>query len=153
MVQIKTILCALDFSEVSPKVAAYAKTLAEMCGAKIVALYVAPSLTQYVEFHVQASYIDDFVTGIVNGASETMDNFVKEYFAGVPVEARVVTGYAAEEIVNVAKDMKADLIVLGTHGRKGIDKILFGSVAEKVIKTATVPVLSMRPEDIPPTTD
>ncbi|WP_428568573.1 MAG: universal stress protein [Solidesulfovibrio sp. DCME] len=146
MVAIKTIVCALDFSEVSPKVAAYAKTLAEACGAKVVALYVAPSLTQYVEFHVQASYIDDFVTGIVSGASDTMDAFIKEYFAGVPVEGRVVSGYAAEEIVSVAEDVGADLIVLGTHGRKGIDKILFGSVAEKVIKTAKVPVLSMRPE-------
>jgi nucleotide-binding universal stress UspA family protein len=149
MAQIKTILCALDFSEVSPKVAAYTKFLAEACGAKVVALYVAPSLTQYVEFHVQASYIDDFVTGIVSGASETMDSFLKEYFAGVTVEGRVVTGYAAEEIVKAAEESKADLIVLGTHGRKGIDKILFGSVAEKVIKTAGVPVLSMRPEDKP----
>jgi nucleotide-binding universal stress UspA family protein len=146
MVQIKTILCALDFSEVSPKVAEYAKTLAEACGAKIVALYVAPSLTQYVEFHVQASYIDDFVTGIVSGASDTMDSFLKEYFKGVTTEGRVVSGYAAEEIVNAAEEVHADLIVLGTHGRKGIDKILFGSVAEKVIKTAKVPVLSMRPE-------
>ena len=133
----------------SPKVAAYTKFLAEACGAKVVALYVAPSLTQYVEFHVQASYIDDFVTGIVSGASETMDSFLKEYFAGVTVEGRVVTGYAAEEIVKAAEESKADLIVLGTHGRKGIDKILFGSVAEKVIKTAGVPVLSMRPEDKP----
>ena len=147
MVAIKTILCALDFSEVSPKVAAYAKTLAEALGAKVVALYVAPSLTQYVEFHVQASYIDDFVSGIVSGASETMDSFVQEYFKGVPVEGRVVNGYAAEEIVSAAEEVGADLIVLGTHGRKGIDKILFGSVAEKVIKTAKAPVLSMRPED------
>lgn len=146
MVQIKTILCALDFSEVSPKVAEYARTLATACGAKIVALYVAPSLTQYVEFHVQASYIDDFVSGIVSGASDTMDSFVKEYFKDVPVEGRVVSGYAAEEIVGAAEEVAADLIVLGTHGRKGIDKILFGSVAEKVIKTAKVPVLSMRPE-------
>ena len=146
MVAIKTILCALDFSEVSPKVAEYARTLAQACGARIVALYVAPSLTQYVEFHVQASYIDDFVTGIVSGATDTMDSFIKEYFPGVTVESRVVSGYAAEEIVSVAEEVGADLIVLGTHGRKGIDKILFGSVAEKVIKTAKVPVLSMRPE-------
>ena len=146
MVQIKTIVCALDFSEVSPKVAEYARTLAQACGARIVALYVAPSLTQYVEFHVQASYIDDFVTGIVSGATDTMDSFIKEYFQGVTVESRVVSGYAAEEIVSVAEEVGADLIVLGTHGRKGIDKILFGSVAEKVIKTAKVPVLSMRPE-------
>jgi len=149
MVQIKTILCALDFSEVSPKVAAYAKALAQVCGAKIIALYVAPSLTQYVEFHVQASYIDDFVTGIVHGASETMDTFLKDYFTDVPAEGRVVTGYAAEEIVSAAEEMKADIIVLGTHGRRGLDKFLFGSVAEKVIKTSSVPVLSMRPDPKP----
>jgi hypothetical protein len=59
-----------------------------------------------VEFHVQASYIDDFVSGIVNGASETMDSFLKEYFGGVPVEGRVVTGYAAEEIVHAAPKSK-----------------------------------------------
>ena len=146
MAHIKTILCALDFSEVSPKVAQYARLMAEAFGARIVALYVAPSLTQYVEFHVQASYIDDFVKGIVSGASDTMDTFAKEYFAGLKVEPRVVSGYAAEEILSTAEEVGADMIVLGTHGRKGIDKILFGSVAEKVIKSAKAPVLSMRPD-------
>lgn len=149
MVQIKTILCALDFSEVSPKVASYAKSLAEVCGAKVIVLYVAPSLTQYVEFHVQASYIDDFVTGIVHGATDTMNTYLKEYFKDVPAEGKVVTGYAAEEIVNAATEVKADMIVLGTHGRRGLDKFLFGSVAEKVIKMSPVPVLSMRPDPKP----
>lgn len=146
MAKIETILCALDFSEVSPKVASYARLLTDAFGAKLVVLYVAPSLNQYVEFHVQASYIDNFVQGIVAGATETMDTFLKEHFPGQNVEGRVATGYAAEEILNAAKDVKADLIVLGTHGRKGIDKILFGSVAEKIIKSATVPVMSMRPD-------
>ena len=78
-----------------------------------------------------------------------MDTFLKEYFKGIETEGRVVTGYAAEEIVNVAEDVHADLIVLGTHGRLGLDKFLFGSVAEKVIKTSPVPVLSMRPDPKP----
>ena len=69
MVQIKTILCALDFSEVSPKVASYAKSLAEVCGAKVIVLYVAPSLTQYVEFHVQASYIDEIIKTLESGGT------------------------------------------------------------------------------------
>jgi nucleotide-binding universal stress UspA family protein len=77
-----------------------------------------------------------------------MDGFLKEHFPGLKVEGRVATGYAAEEILNAADEVKADMIVLGTHGRKGIDKILFGSVAEKVIKSAKVPVLSMRPDQV-----
>ncbi len=148
MAKIETILCALDFSEVSPKVAHYARLLSETLGARLVVLYVAPSLNQYVEFHVQASYIDNFVQGIVTGATETMDNFLKEHFPGQKVEGRVATGYAAEEILSTAEEVKADMIILGTHGRKGIDKILFGSVAEKVIKSAKVPVLSMRPDQV-----
>ena len=54
-------------------------------------------------------------------------------------------GDAAEEILTRANDEGADLIVMGTHGRKGIDRILFGSVAEKVVKNASMPVLTVRP--------
>ena len=146
MPEIKHILCAVDFSEISIKVAEYAKAMATALNADITALYVAPSLAQYVEFNVQTSNIDDFVKGIVDGASENMDKFLDKHFPDQNVKGRVVTGYAAEEILEVADEISADLIILGTHGRKGIDKILFGSVAEKVIKSAKAPVLSMRPD-------
>ena len=65
------------------------------------------------------------------------------------VDARgvVVVGYAAEEILALAESEQADIIVMGTRGRKGIDLILFGSVAEKVVKNATCPVLTIRPTD------
>ena len=61
--------------------------------------------------------------------------------------AVVVVGYAAEEILALAESEQADNIVMGTRGRKGIDLILFGSVAEKVVKNATCPVLTIRPTD------
>ena len=57
----------------------------------------------------------------------------------------MVTGYAAEEIFGMAAKENVDLIIMGTHGRKGIDRILFGSVAEKVVKGAKCPVLTIRP--------
>ena len=59
----------------------------------------------------------------------------------------MLIGYAAEEILSRAREEKADLIVMGTHGRKGIDRILFGSVAEKVVKNADMPVLTVRPSE------
>ena len=145
MVDIKKILCAVDFSEASNEVADYTATLARAMSAEVLVLYVAPSLSQYVGFHVPPSSIENFVKDIVAGADESMKNFLDTHFAGLTIKGEVATGYAAEEIIQVAEEEKADLIVMGTHGRKGIDRILFGSVAEKVVKTAKCPVLTIRP--------
>ena len=113
MPALKKILCALDLSDQSESVAEYAVMLAKMSGASIVAVYAAPTLTQYTGFHVPPNTIDNFVGEIVSGAERSMTDFVSEHFSG----------------------------------RKGIDLILFGSVAEKVVKNATCPVLTIRPTD------
>ena len=147
MADIKKILCAVDFSEYSPIVADYAGMMAKCSGAKVLVLYVAPSLSQYVGFHVPPSSIESFVGEIVTGAEDTMNAFVKEHFDQLDVEGKVVTGYPAEEILGIAEDEKCDMVVMGTHGRKGIDRILFGSVAEKVVKSSLAPVLTVRPKD------
>lgn len=147
MFNIKKILCAVDFSENSPMVAEYAVGLAKCTGAELLVLYVAPSLNQYVGFHVPPTSIENFVGEIVTGAEKTMETFIQENFPGVPVTGRVSTGYAAEEIIALAEKEGANMIVMGTHGRAGIDRILFGSVAEKVVKSAKCPVLTIRPTE------
>ena len=76
-----------------------------------------------------------------------MADFVAEHFQGVDAQGIVVVGYAAEEILNLAEKEHADMIVMGTRGRKGLDLILFGSVAEKVVKNSKCPVLTIRPTD------
>ena len=145
MAEIKKILCAVDFSDQSKRVADHAATLAKALGAKVEVLYVAPSLSQYVGFKVPASAIDEFVGEIVTGAEDTMNGFVADHFSDVDATARVATGYAAEEILDAAEKGGADMIIMGTHGRRGIDRILFGSVAEKVVKAAKCAVLTVRP--------
>lgn len=147
MFSVKKILCAVDFSESSPRVAEYALGLAKCTGAQLLVLYVAPSLNQYVGFHVPPTSIENFVGEIVTGAEKTMETFLQENFPGVAVTGRVATGYAAEEITALADKETADMIVMGTHGRAGIDRILFGSVAEKVVKSAKCPVLTIRPKE------
>ena len=147
MPELKKIVCALDLSEQSKQVAEYAIMLSKATGASIVAVYAAPTLTQYTGFHVPPNTIDNFVGEIVSGAERSMSEFVSENFQGVDARGVVVVGYAAEEILALADKEKADLIVMGTRGRKGIDLILFGSVAEKVVKSATCPVLTIRPTD------
>ena len=145
MADIKKILCAVDFSDYSPMVADYANMMAKCSGAQVIVLYVAPSLSQYVGFHVPPSSIESFVGEIVTGAEDTMNAFVKENFSDLAVDGKVVTGYPAEEILSICETEGCDMVVMGTHGRKGIDRILFGSVAEKVVKSSKVPVLTVRP--------
>jgi nucleotide-binding universal stress UspA family protein len=143
---IKKIVCALDLSQHSTLVAEYAVTMAKAFDAEIIAIYAAPALTQYVGFHVPPSSIENFVGEIVSGAEKTMQDFVAEHFQGVKATGKVVNGYAAEEIINMLDSTDADLLIMGTHGRKGIDRILFGSVAEKVVKSSKVPVMTIRPD-------
>ena len=145
MQNIKKILCALDLSQHSALVAEYAVALAKAFDAEITAVYAAPALTQYVGFHVPPSSIENFVGEIITGAEKTMEEFVAEHFAGVKAKGIVVNGYAAEVVLSQAEEMGADLIIMGTHGRKGIDRILFGSVAEKVVKSSPIPVMTIRP--------
>jgi len=68
--------------------------------------------------------------------------------AGVPAETRLAgpeIGSIAQNIVDAARDWKADLLVMGTHGRRGLDHLMLGSVAERVLRLVTVPVLMIRP--------
>ena len=145
MAQIQKILCAVDFAENSPQVADYARTLAEAFQAELHVVYVAPTLAQYVGFQIAPSSIENFVGEIISGAEQTMDTFLSENFAPDQAQGHVLSGYAAEEILAFANEHNVDLIVMGTHGRKGIDRILFGSVAEKVVKSASMPVVTLRP--------
>jgi nucleotide-binding universal stress UspA family protein len=142
---IKTILCAVDLSQHSEVVATYAVAFAEAFSARVIAVYIAPALTQYVGFHVPPSSIENFVSEIVTGAEQNMKEFVEANFKGIEAEGKVANGYAAEEILHQAEICEADLIVMGTHGRVGIDRILFGSVAERIVKSSLIPVMTVRP--------
>lgn len=145
MARIGNIMCAVDFSDMSSKVASYTQELAKSLNASVKVVYVAPSLSQYVGFHVPPTSIENFVGEIVTGAEKTMDSFIEENFSQINVEGKVLSGYAAEEIINFAEQENIDLIIMGTHGRKGIDRVLFGSVAEKIVKSAKMPVMTIRP--------
>lgn len=145
MQNIKKIVCALDLSQHSTVVADYAVTMAKAFGAEVVVVYAAPALTQYMGFHVPPSSIENFVGEIIVGAEKSMQEFVEEHFSEVKASGKVVNGYAAEEILALVDSMDADMIIMGTHGRTGIDRILFGSVAERVVKASRVPVMTVRP--------
>jgi nucleotide-binding universal stress UspA family protein len=145
MAEIRTILCAIDFSPASRQVAEYSVELAQGLRARLVFLYVAPTMRRYSAYQIETLSIDNFVGQIVSGAQEEMDRFIEGLSnATVPVTGKVLLGYAPEAIIQTAIDEQADMVVLGTHGRK-LGAIFFGSVAEKVLKRSPIPVLTYRP--------
>ena len=79
-----------------------------------------------------------------------MAEFTATHFKGLSVRGLVLSGYPAEEILRAAEKHHADIIVMGTHGRTGIDRIIFGSVAEKVVTAAPCPVLTVKPRPTEP---
>lgn len=146
MKDIKKIVCALDLSPHSVQVAEYTVALAKSLDADVLVVYVAPVLTQYLGLKINSSSIDHFAAEIVTGAQRSMQEFMELHFKGVRAKAQVLTGYASEEILAVAQSAGANMIVMGTHGHKGIDRIIFGSVAEQIVKSSPIPVLTVRPE-------
>jgi nucleotide-binding universal stress UspA family protein len=145
MATITKILCPVDLSPASAKVADYAKHLASKLGAEVLCLYVAPRMNRYAEYYVPEQEMQKVVQSILSGSKERMNTFTKDNFQDVPATAKVIVGYAPEEIIKVVKEEDIDLIVMGTHGRRGINLIIFGSVAEHVVKASPVPVLTVRP--------
>ena len=145
MGEIKKILVPIDFSPASPVLVPYVKTLGQKLGAEVHLFYVVQSLAYFGGFYVPHTSIQKFEDEILKGAERKMDDFVEDHFEDFPVQTHILTGDVAEEIINFAKKEGFDLILMGTHGRKGLDKVIFGSVAEKVVKGAPCPVLTINP--------
>ncbi len=146
MNEIKKILVPVDFSENSQKILRTAVEFAAKFKAEVVIVFVVQSFDDYSGFFVPHMPIVQLEEEMVKSAKEKMKSFVAETLNGsVPHGTAILSGDVVEEINRFAGEGKADLIVMGTHGYKGLDKILFGSVAEKIVKTAPCPVLTINP--------
>ena len=143
--QIKTILFPTDFSNGARAAMDHAISLAKDYHAKLVLLYVIQDIS-IAEWYIPSSIsVTDLVEDMQKSAMREMDKWYNEVVAMVTdVEKMVVRGVPFVEIIRTAKEKNADLIVIGTHGRTGIDHMLFGSTAEKVVRKASCPVLTVR---------
>lgn len=152
MTPIKHILVPVDFTETSEAALDYAIELAAKLGADVTVMH-AYELPIYGFPDGALVATADVATRISQAAQQALDATVNKRVDTVKVKLdRVLRdGVAWEEINLVAKERGANLIVIGTHGRKGLARALIGSVAEKVIRTATVPVLTVHGTDHHPT--
>jgi nucleotide-binding universal stress UspA family protein len=140
MLQFQTILHATDFSEQSRYALALACSLARAHDARLILLHVwSPPLVPVAAGPLPVRP-EDLSPGVVEEHLRTLQ--LPE--SGLRVERRLEQGNAASEVVRVAQETQSDLIVIGTHGRTGVGRLLMGSVAEEVVRRATCPVLAVK---------
>ncbi len=146
MIEVKKILFPVDFTSSSKKVLPFARFLAEKLGASLSLLHVVRGAEDFTGFDMGAAWFASFEQELVSGAEKAMERFVHEELEGVPnVEQKVVMGDVVEEILKEVDNIGAEMIVIGTHGRKGLEKIVFGSVAREVVQKASCPVVTVNP--------
>jgi nucleotide-binding universal stress UspA family protein len=154
MLRIERILCPVDFSESSVIAYDYAQSLAGHYQAKLFLQHVVDFILPAYAYYAPASYLDDLYQGVRNDAREELHKFAKLYRRdGVQPDCIVDDGDAMYSILSFAEAQRVDLIVMGTHGLKGHDRVTLGSVAEKVLRKAPCPVLVVRkpaPEVVAP---
>jgi nucleotide-binding universal stress UspA family protein len=152
MIAIKTILLPTDGSECSGRAMAYALSFAKQYGARVVALHVIDQRWENQTRRALAEVGYDMLQlgkkGLEDEAGRILWEVAKAAdMSSVAFETMIVTGIPVEEIVRLGKELPADLIIMGTHGRTGIAHSLLGSVAEKVVRRASCPVLTVRQEE------
>ncbi|MCS6856666.1 MAG: universal stress protein [Sandaracinaceae bacterium] len=137
----RTIVCAIDFSEPSERALAHAIELAKVIGAKVLAVH-AWQLPVYAVPDGLAVFGPELVSEITTGLHRQLDETVMRYRGhGVEVEGRLVSGSPVEAILELAESVDAQYLVIGTHGRTGVARLLIGSVAERFVRLSTIPVV------------
>jgi len=146
MPDLKHILCPVDFSTFSVSAFRYALSLARQYRATLYVLHIVelwrhPS----ADFAATAGSFDVFCRTLTEKGNEQLQDLVTRYPSdGIQPECTVLHGDAADSILSFAKARHADLIVLGTHGWRGFDRLMLGSVTEQVLRKALCPVLVVR---------
>lgn len=139
------ILIAIDFSENSECAFDYALTLAKQFNAELTIIHVINEPVDLRGFYVPHISFEQLEKEIEESAVSMMATFCSTHLGSFSqYTTSIVTGIPYDEITAAAARIGASLIVLGTHGRTGLDRILFGSTAERVVRSASCPVLTVR---------
>ncbi len=146
MEPIQKVLFPVDPAGLSARVVPQVIAMARQWNAEVHLLHVVSTLTNYTVFYVPHPSLDTFEPQPQDQAKRHLEDFADEYFADYPHVKRVVArGDPAEEILKYIETEKVDLVIMGTHARKGLDRVLFGNVADEVARNSSVPVMIVNP--------
>jgi nucleotide-binding universal stress UspA family protein len=146
MKQVQKVLFPIDFTSHFETLLPWVSTFAKKFDSTVYVLFVTQDLANFSTFYVPHGNIQSFQQEAVAAAKKRMASAVQEFFKDFPkLETRVELGNAAAKILELAEKEQIDLIIMGVHGRKGLDRAIFGSVADKVVQGASCPVITIRP--------
>jgi nucleotide-binding universal stress UspA family protein len=146
MVEVKHILFPCDFSKNSSRILPYVLSLSQKYGSTIYLLHVVEDLLKWGGFYVPHPSLTQYQTELLKSAEEKMEEICEDQMQGCKdFKKIIVTGDPAQEILKAIKVKAIDLVIMGTHGYKGLEHTIFGSVAENVVKKSPVPVLVVNP--------
>lgn len=150
----KKIVVGTDFSELATAALRFAASIAARTGAELIVVY-ADTFEPPLEFTAtETPHMIETIDGEKRRARMELEAYVQEHVPpGVAREVVVADALPAMAITSIAEAEHADLIAVGTHGRRGISRLILGSVAEEVMRTAKVPVLTVRTPEIAPAFD
>ncbi|MBI5809113.1 MAG: universal stress protein [Ignavibacteriales bacterium] len=141
---IKNILVPIDFSDYSKNALKYAVEFAKKFSAKLFLIYVVEPIIYPADFSMGQVAIPSTDIDIQNRAEEELKKLADEIQTDIQVETIIKTGKPFVEINETAREKDIDLIIIATHGHTGVEHLLFGSTAEKVVRKAPCPVLTLR---------
>lgn len=145
MTKISKVVVPVDFSSHTDKVVEYALSVADEFGAEVLFLHVVNDYLGHDMMLGHPAFLG-MTKDLELQAKERMTNMVTDYDGREQgVSGKVILGDAAPEIIKYARLQQADMIIIGTHGVKGLEKILIGSTADQVAKKAECPVLLFKP--------
>ncbi len=139
------ILCAVDLADEHTNAADYAKMLAKGADAQIELVSVAPEPTYYIGMRTFHDSDAEMERKIKDVYAPKLEEFAKKYFPDMAVKTTLLFGDPATKLIEYCNNRKWDLVIMATHSRTGIDRILLGSVAQKVVNLVTIPVLTIKP--------
>ncbi len=145
MKEFKTIVFATDFSENSDYAFEYAISISEKYHARLVLVHVVSEPLSFNGFYVPHISFEKLEEELREGARRMMDRFCEVHLKGFEnYESHILRGFPFDQIIKKAEEVEADMILLGTHGRTGLDHVIFGSTAEKVVRKSPIPVMTIR---------
>ena len=146
MTEIKRILFPDDFSENASKILQYVLSISEAYNSTIYLLHVVQDLHRWGKVYIPHTSMDVFQKEALEGAEKAMDRVCEEQLEGrTNLQRRIVSGDPATEILKTIEAEDIDLVIMGTHGRKGLEHVILGSVAENVVKKSSAPVMTVNP--------
>jgi len=138
--KIKKVLIAMDYDETSQKVAEVGFSMAKAMSAETTLLHVIYEQPVYYSAYL---YMRELQVDILHDLKKSTQDFLnktKKHLGDESIQTALKEGEIAETILNTAKELNVDIIVMGTHSRKWLENIIMGSEAEKVLKKTTIPL-------------